>query len=68
MAVAYFVVQWDWPAGLKFAAIALASFTLSLLLYELAVRRWGPVRFLFGMKARRKRSAGTATPPAPADR
>jgi glucans biosynthesis protein C len=63
--VAYFVVQWDWTAGLKFTAITVASFVLSLLLYELAVRRWGPVRFLFGMKPRRKRSAGAAAQPAP---
>jgi hypothetical protein len=28
------------------------------------VRRWGPVRFLFGMKPRKKRSAGAAVQPA----
>ena len=64
VAIAYFVVRWDWPSGLKFAAIAVASFVLSLLIYELAVRRWGPVRFLFGMKPRKRRSAGTAAQPA----
>jgi fucose 4-O-acetylase-like acetyltransferase len=57
VAAAYFVVQWDWPSGLKFAAIASASFALSLLIYEVAVRRWGPVRFLFGMKPRRRRTS-----------
>ncbi|MBE0528864.1 MAG: acyltransferase [Thermoleophilia bacterium] len=56
--IAYFVVQWDWAVGLKFAAIAVASFALSLLIYEVAVRRWGPVRFLFGMKPRKKPLAG----------
>jgi fucose 4-O-acetylase-like acetyltransferase len=64
VAVAYFVVRWDWTSGLKFAAIAVATFALSLLIYEVAVRRWGPVRFLFGMKPRKKRSAGTAARPA----
>ena len=65
VAIAYFIVRWDWPSGLKFAAIAVASFVLSLLLYELAVRRWGPVCFLFGMRPRKKRRAGTAAQPAP---
>jgi peptidoglycan/LPS O-acetylase OafA/YrhL len=58
VAVAYFVVRWDWAAGLKYAAIAAASLVISLLIYEVAVRRWGPVRFLFGMKPRRKRLSG----------
>lgn len=58
VAVAYFVVLWDRAVGLKFAAIAVASFALSLLIYEVAVRRWGPVRFLFGMKPVRKRTTG----------
>jgi len=57
VAIAYVVVQWAWPAGLKYAAIAIASFALSLLIYEVAVRRWGPVRFLFGMKPRRRRTS-----------
>ena len=39
VAISNFVVRWDWPSGLWFAAIAVASFALSLLLYELAVRR-----------------------------
>jgi len=55
--VAYFVVQWDWPSGLKFAAIASASFALSLLIYEVAVRRWRFVRPLFGMKPKRRRTS-----------
>jgi glucan biosynthesis protein C len=67
VAVAYFVVQWEWAAGLKYAAIAAASFALSLLVYEVAVRRWGPVRFLFGMKPRKRRiqlpAAGTSSSP-----
>jgi peptidoglycan/LPS O-acetylase OafA/YrhL len=54
VAVAYFVVQWDLASGLKYAAIAVATLALSLLIYELGVRRWGPVLFVFGMKPRRK--------------
>jgi glucans biosynthesis protein C len=57
VAVAYAVVGWDlglWP---KFATLCLAAFALTLVLYELVVRRTNPTRFLFGMKPRR---AGTA--------
>jgi fucose 4-O-acetylase-like acetyltransferase len=64
VAVAYLVVRWDWAPGLKFAAIALASFALTLLVYEVAVRRWGPVRFLFGMKPRKRGLTEPATAPA----
>jgi len=60
VAIAYFVVRWDVAAGLKYAAIAVASFALSLLVYEVAVRRWGPVRFLFGMKPKKRQVAGQA--------
>jgi len=35
-----------------FAAIAVSSFVVTVLVYDLAVRRWAPVRPLFGMKAR----------------
>jgi hypothetical protein len=46
---------------------------MSLLVYEVAVRRWGPVCFLFGMKPRKRPAAGQAhaaagqgSPPPPA--
>ncbi len=54
VAVAYVVCAWGWPAWTKFALIAVASLGLSVGLYEVAVRRWGPVRLLFGMKRRRR--------------
>jgi glucan biosynthesis protein C len=65
--IAYFVVRWSWGSGLKFAVVALASFAVSVLIYEVAVRRWGPVRFLFGMKPKKRRGAGPAAQPAPGD-
>lgn len=55
VAVAVPVVQWDIPAGGRFAVIAVVSAAVSLAVYELAVRRWGPVRFLFGMRPRQAR-------------
>jgi glucan biosynthesis protein C len=53
IAVAYVVVQWNlglWP---KYAAVALGSLAVTLGLYELCVRRFNPMRFLFGLKPRR---------------
>jgi hypothetical protein len=64
VALAYVVCAWDWPVWSKFALIATASFALSLGLYEAAVRRWGPVRFLFGMRPRRATGDATAGRPA----
>jgi fucose 4-O-acetylase-like acetyltransferase len=63
VAVAYVVCAWDWPVWAKFALIAVASLALSVGMYEVAVRRWGPVRFLFGMKSRKR--AAPAAPPEP---
>ena len=58
VALAYVICAWDWPVAAKFALIAVASLALSVGLYEVVVRRWEPVRFLFGMKRRRSRDAG----------
>jgi hypothetical protein len=68
VAVAYFVCAWEWPVAAKYALVALASLALSVGIYEVAVRRWGPVRFLFGMKARRRAGAAAqpVVPPVPA--
>lgn len=52
--VAYVVCAWDMPAAAKFFLVAAVSLGLTLAAYEVAVRRWGPVRFLFGMKPRRR--------------
>ena len=44
------MVRWNlglWP---KYGAIVLASFALSIGLYELVVRRTNATRFLFGLK------------------
>jgi peptidoglycan/LPS O-acetylase OafA/YrhL len=72
VAVAYIVCAWDWPVWAKFTLIAVASLALSVGIYEVAVRRWGPVRFLFGMKAKRRATGAPAGPtpaePAPAAR
>ena len=65
VAVAYVVCAWDWPVAVKMAAVAAVSLSLTLAVYELAVRRWRPVRFLFGMKTRVKVAPAHPAAPAP---
>ena len=50
MAVALYVVQWRRGIPLKFFVISTVSFVLSVTLYELVIRRFNLVRFLFGMR------------------
>ena len=50
--VAYPVVGWDLGIAPKYVAILVASTALTFGSYELLVRRWNPVRFLFGLKPR----------------
>jgi glucans biosynthesis protein C len=62
VAVAFVVVGWNLGVWQKFTTVALASLVLTLLLYELVVRRTGSTRFLFGMKRSTGRpSSVTAT-------
>jgi glucans biosynthesis protein C len=63
VAVAYVVVGWDLGVWAKFAAVGLASLTLTLGLYEV-VRRTSVTRFLFGMKPGRPRPRPTPASPA----
>ncbi len=51
--VGYFVIRWDMDILLKFVIVTSVSFPLVLALYELLVRRFGPMRFLFGMSPKR---------------
>jgi glucans biosynthesis protein C len=53
VAVAYVVVGWDLGVWPKFVTVCLAAFALTLLLYEVVVRRTNATRFLFGMKPKR---------------
>ncbi len=53
VAAAWVIVRWNVPVLLRYAALVAVSFAATLALYDLAVRRFGPVRFLLGMKPRR---------------
>ena len=50
LCIGFFVVGWHISEPLKYLAIALPSFLLTLGLYEFLVRRSNMLRFLFGMK------------------
>jgi peptidoglycan/LPS O-acetylase OafA/YrhL len=63
VAVAFLVVRWDAAVGVKFATILVGSLVVTMLVYDLVVRRVGAIRFLFGMKALR-REVGKAAVPA----
>jgi glucan biosynthesis protein C len=52
--IAFYVVQWEAPLPVKLLVVVLGSFGATLALYELLVRRLGPVRALLGMKSKRR--------------
>ena len=47
----FYVVQWNTSALLKFLIISLAALAITLLLYEIVIKRTRLTRFLFGMKS-----------------
>lgn len=61
VAIAYEVVRWDVPPVLDYAVIAVASTMATVVVYELAVRRWAAVRVLFGMRPRPRAAAARRT-------
>jgi hypothetical protein len=50
VAFAWIIVRWHAPILVKYPVLVAASFTATLLIYELAVRRYRITRLLFGMK------------------
>ena len=48
--IGYFVVRWNVNLWLKYGVIAIGALVMTLLLYEVCVRRTKVTRFLFGMK------------------
>jgi len=51
--IGFYLIQWPLPVAAKFPLVGLAALATTLLVYDLLVRRLGPLRFLFGMKAKR---------------
>jgi len=57
VAFAWIIVRWHAPILVKYPALVAVSFTATLVIYEVAIRRYHLTRLLFGMK-----------PPAPHER
>ncbi len=60
LVVGWFVIRWNMGIVPKYLIIAVVSFPLIMALYELLVRRFNVVRFLFGMRLKRKAPAAPA--------
>lgn len=52
--IAFFVVQWGSSVGIKYTAIIIPSFLVTVLAYDILVKRTNITRFLFGMKTKIK--------------
>jgi glucan biosynthesis protein C len=52
----WYVIRWDMGILIKLLIIAVVSFPLIMILYELFVRRFNIVRFFFGMRPKKKPS------------
>ena len=50
VAFAWIIVRWHAPILAKYSVLVAASFTATVVIYDLAVRRYRPTQFLFGMK------------------
>ncbi len=51
--IAFFVLAWDIPTGVKYVFVSTAALLVTLALYELLIRRIKAIRWLFGMKTSR---------------
>jgi hypothetical protein len=54
LCLGYFVTRWPIPDAIKFLTISLGSFVIIMVIYEFLVRRINLLRFLFGMKPKKK--------------
>lgn len=55
----FYVVQWEVSALIKYLVIVLGTLVVTLVVYDIAVRRTRLTRFLFGMKPGTTRTQGT---------
>lgn len=63
LCIGWFVIRWDMGILSKLLIIAVVSFSLIMVLYELLVRRFNLVRFFFSMRPKKKPSATPAPRP-----
>ena len=55
--IGFYVIQWNLGIGSKYFIIATTSFIAIMAIYELLVRRINVLRFLFGMRIKKPKSA-----------
>ncbi len=48
--IGYYLMNLDWGFWPKFSLMVIGTFGISWLIYEFGIRRWKPIRPLFGMK------------------
>ena len=60
--VAFVAIRWEVGVAVKFAAVLFVSLLVTGLVYELAVRRVGATRFLFGMRPLRRKAPALEAP------
>jgi glucans biosynthesis protein C len=60
ISIGYYVVQWNIGVGPKYLFITITSFIGIMLIYEFLVRRINILRFLFGMRLKRKSISASA--------
>jgi glucan biosynthesis protein C len=64
LTIGYFIIPLPLPILLKYLVIAASAFSVTLGLYELGIRPWGPVRWAFGLKPRKALPAELVAQPA----
>jgi hypothetical protein len=52
--IGFYVIQWNSGVGIKYLTISTTSFVVIMILYEFLIRRVNVLRFLFGMRLKRK--------------
>jgi glucan biosynthesis protein C len=68
LVVGFYVIRWNMGILPKLLTVTVISFPLILVLYELLVRRFNAMRFLFGMRPREKPAAARGAFPGGAAR
>jgi glucan biosynthesis protein C len=56
LGVGWFIIPLDWSILLKLPVISIISFVLIMILYELLIKRLNVLRFLFGMRLRKRKA------------
>jgi peptidoglycan/LPS O-acetylase OafA/YrhL len=59
LSIGYFILQLNWGIFPKFVLVVIGTFGISLLIYELFIRRFNVARLFFGLKFKHK-PKGTA--------